>query len=380
MMLLLLLVTVVLLLFCLTVFRRATPPAAIHRRTIKIRDAAVARRALIDHADDFSDRPAALFVVPLVTGRRRRRSDNILSAPYGPLWRALRCNLTVELLHPTRLGSIEPLQRAAVEALVAEVATKARSRAGEVVVVRDSVRAAVFPLVARLCFGDGLGDRQLLALQRLMEDFVVAIGKANKFPGTSRVARILHWVQLRRLAAFRGRQLECFLRLIAARRKRQTRRGSDGGLIRPYVDTLLDLRVPCSVADLPDDTDGEEKEERHSRRTLTDDEMVSLVSEFLGAGTETVVSCVEWTLAHLVIQPEVQDKLRREVIIDGNDDHRRAVTSYLRRDSREPPAAPAGATSHALRPRPCRPAGRRDRHLVAHGRRQGALHGARHRA
>jgi cytochrome P450 len=50
-----------------------------------------------------------------------------------------------------------------------------------------------------------------------------------------------------------------------------------------------------------------------ARRALTDVEMVSLVSEFLGAGTETVVSCVEWTLAHLVTQPEVQNRLSREV-------------------------------------------------------------------
>ncbi|KAF7001931.1 hypothetical protein CFC21_017486 [Triticum aestivum] len=41
--------------------------------------------------------------------------------------------------------------------------------------------------------------------------------------------------------------------------------------------------------------------------------MVSLVSEFLGGGADTIVAIIEWTLAHLVIQPEVQGKLRREV-------------------------------------------------------------------
>ena len=42
-----------------------------------------------------------------------------------------------------------------------------------------------------------------------------------------------------------------------------------------------------------------------------------LVSEFLGSGSGSTVACVEWTLAHLVDRPEVQDKLRRE--IDGTD-------------------------------------------------------------
>jgi cytochrome P450 len=41
--------------------------------------------------------------------------------------------------------------------------------------------------------------------------------------------------------------------------------------------------------------------------------MVKLVFEFLGTNTESVVSCVEWTLAHLVIDPEVQKKLHREI-------------------------------------------------------------------
>uniref|UniRef100_A0A0E0KMD3 Cytochrome P450 n=1 Tax=Oryza punctata TaxID=4537 RepID=A0A0E0KMD3_ORYPU len=310
---LLMLVTLLLcFLFGLAVFRRrrAPAPAARRQRTIKIRDAAVARRALIDHADVFSNRPAALFAVPLVTGLRRRRSDNILSVPYGSLWRALRCNLTVELLHPTRLASIEPLQRDAVESLVADVADRS---AGEVVVVRERIRAAVFPLVVRLCFGDGLGEHQLRELQRLMKDFVLAIGDANRFPGKSWPARLLHWTRLHRLRAFRRRQADYFLRLIAARR--QTRH-TDDGVFRPYVDSLLDLRVPDA-----DNT-------CRSRRALTDDEMVSLVSEFLGAGTETVVSCVEWTLAHLVIEPEAQDKLHREVI-DG-ERHRVMLTPYLR--------------------------------------------------
>jgi cytochrome P450 len=44
------------------------------------------------------------------------------------------------------------------------------------------------------------------------------------------------------------------------------------------------------------------------RRSLRDDELVSLVSEFLGAGSGSVVACLEWTLAHLVDQPDVQDK------------------------------------------------------------------------
>lgn len=46
---------------------------------------------------------------------------------------------------------------------------------------------------------------------------------------------------------------------------------------------------------------------------VRDDEFVNLLSEFLGAGTGTVVASLEWTLAHLVNDQEVQKKLRDEV-------------------------------------------------------------------
>nr|XP_045088593.1 cytochrome P450 77A3-like [Aegilops tauschii subsp. strangulata] len=47
-------------------------------------------------------------------------------------------------------------------------------------------------------------------------------------------------------------------------------------------------------------------------------ELVALVFEFLGAATGSTATCIEWTLAHLIDQPEVQDKLRREIDGEAN--------------------------------------------------------------
>ncbi|KQJ81557.2 hypothetical protein BRADI_5g01397v3 [Brachypodium distachyon] len=73
-----------------TVGRRGRDAPAILRRQriITIGDAAVAHRALVKkkNASGFWNRPSVLFPVAVVTGPRRRRSDNINSAPYGPLW------------------------------------------------------------------------------------------------------------------------------------------------------------------------------------------------------------------------------------------------------------------------------------------------------
>lgn len=327
-MMLLLTLLLATLFFCLAVFRRTTrlgrlAPAAIRQPTVEIHDAALARRALVDYADAFIDRPT---ILPLPPGRRR--SDNLTTVPYGPQWRVLRRNLTGGILHPSRAGLLAPLQRTAVEALVADIAARVGGGDGEVL-VREIVRDALFPVAARFCFGDGIGERDVRDLQRVLREFELDV-VVEGFGG-SMVASLVHWWRLRRFVASSRRQAEVFLPLISRRRRTQHRDDTDGGVFRPYVDSLLDLRVP--VGD--DDVAGEGKEEHHlSHRALTDDEMVGLVSEFLGGGTESVVSCVEWTLAHLVIEPEIQDKLRREVAAAEADRHggERGTTpaAYLR--------------------------------------------------
>ncbi|KAL6885633.1 hypothetical protein ACP4OV_010412 [Aristida adscensionis] len=280
--------------------------------TIKVRDPAIARDMLINQAAAFSNRPSTPFPVALITGRRRRsRSHGITTVPYGPHWRALRCNLTAAVLQPWRLGRLAPLQHEATDALLA--ALRSPGHTGDaVVVIRDSLYTAVFALLTRVCFGGGIDTGHVHAMQRMMQEFRVAIGEARAFAG-SPLARLLHRRRWRRFLAFRDQQAALFLPLIHAR----WRRSSCGG-IRPYVDSLIDLRVP-------DDNAG------GGGRALTDDEMVSLVVEFLGA-TESIVACVEWTLAHLVTQPEVQRKLRQEVTgadDPGDGDERLGRMPYL---------------------------------------------------
>ncbi|XP_037432799.1 cytochrome P450 89A2-like [Triticum dicoccoides] len=231
------------------------------------------------------------------------RNETITTASYGPHWRALRCNLTADVLHPSRLASLAPMQREATRALLADVS--ARAQLGEVA-VRGPVNAAVFGLVARLCFGDGVEGPHVRAMERVMQELVLTVGEISAvFDGTW-LARLVYRRQLRRLVGFIGRQTELYLPLIEARRKHKSRSFRSGDdIFHSYVDSLLGLGIPSDAAD-------------DVRRALRDDELVVLVSEFLGTGTGSVVACVEWALAHLIDQPEVQSKpykLRRE--IDG---------------------------------------------------------------
>ncbi|WVZ83215.1 hypothetical protein U9M48_030385 [Paspalum notatum var. saurae] len=263
-------------------------------KNVVINDPAVVRRMLIDHADAFSNRPKAAF--PENFGG----THSINSVPYGPTWRALRGNLIAGIFHATRLGVLAPLQREAVEGLVAGLSSSITGRrcSAEAVVVRDHLHAAVFTLVARMCLGDecpsGLNEREALALET--------------------VATLL-------------RHLQPAVQAHPPHHHRQgqaTTLWHGAGGIRCYVDSLLDLHVPNNNDDVATMT------ATGSKRPLTDREMVRLVFEFLGANTVSVVSCVEWTLAHLVIHPEVQDKLHHE-ITSGSHDHDLISGDRLRR-------------------------------------------------
>ncbi|VAI69070.1 unnamed protein product [Triticum turgidum subsp. durum] len=272
---------------------RARAPAAVVIQ--RIADPAVAHRALVENADDFSDRPVAPFLV-FLEKKHGQYGDGLASAPYGPLWRAFRCNITSETLHPSRLGHVTPLQREAIDGLVANLGKELPV----VAVVRDHLYPSIFSLLARLCFGDDVDEGHVRVMGCLIREFQqVAVGEARASPGTM-LAKLAEWRRLRRLLAIHGRLGELYLPLVDARR--ESRPTCDGGGRRPYVDSLIDLRVP----------DGG-KGDGAGRRAVRDDEFVNLLSEFLGAGTGTVMASIEWTLAHLVNDQEIQKKLRDEV-------------------------------------------------------------------
>ncbi|OEL30933.1 Cytochrome P450 89A9 [Dichanthelium oligosanthes] len=303
----------------LAVYRRRRSRHALHTAqtmpTILVADADAARRLIIGHADSFSNHPAVLLPVDIDAGHPRTQSITI--APYGPLWRALRGNLTANIVHPSRLSHLATIQRRAVEALVADLSAAGRGAAGEEeVVVRDGVYAAVFTTVVRLCFGDddGVGGYDARAIQSALREFFHS-GVDATLLGRSRLARLVHWRQWRYLVGTRHRLAELFGPVIAARRRSRRSNGEDTGGISSYLDSLLDLRIPNN-----DDADL-----AGTRRELRDDEVVRLVWEFLGSSTEAVVACVEWTLARLVTEPEVQKKLHHELVTAS--DHRKGRVS-----------------------------------------------------
>ncbi|KAL6650773.1 hypothetical protein ACP70R_009698 [Stipagrostis hirtigluma subsp. patula] len=256
--------------------------------SVHVTDRAVAHRALVQHGAAFLDRPTGAVPSTILT---RNRHYNILSAPYGPYWRAVRRNAAAGVLHPSRCRLLAGTRARALGGLVR--ALRAGAPAGE------SLHFAVYSALAEMCFGEDvvsrLGEARLRAMQRFQREILLALPSFGVFVRYPRIGKLLYPSRWRRLLALRRQQEESFLPLVAEIRNRKASHGNDSAFTT-YVESLLDLRIH---------EDGD--------RAVTDGELVSLISEFLGAGTESTAAALEWTMANLVKHPDLQRKLRLEV-------------------------------------------------------------------
>ncbi|GJN21339.1 hypothetical protein PR202_gb08807 [Eleusine coracana subsp. coracana] len=298
--------------------------------TTLVLDGAVAVDSLVRRADVFSDRPAGGPSTILSDGRH----PNITSVPYGPRWVALRRNITSEAFHPVRgLARAAPQRARGAAALVADIASSSSGNNGDgVVPVRDCLYKAVFALNVATCFGDGAVDAGHVDAMRLaQQEFLGMVPGFRVFATFKKVARLLYRDRWKQAVHCRRRQEELYIPLIRACQERRRSAGAGAGAggtrtTTSYVDTLLDLEIPV---------EGDPRR----RWKLSEGDMVSLVSEYLGAATGAVVAALEWTLANLVTQPDVQSRLRREV--DGEEASCGYVRAVVLEALRRHPPVPA---------------------------------------
>ncbi|XP_045089370.1 cytochrome P450 89A2-like [Aegilops tauschii subsp. strangulata] len=267
----------------------------------------VAHRALVQRGHAFASRPPAIAPFVVLTSAQR----TVSSAPYGPLWRSLRRNLTSGVLHPARVaGLFAPARRWALAILASDLEDESSRSEGGVVTAVECLQFAMFSLLTYMCFGSKLPAgrvRQIEAVQRELFSSYIGFQVFAFCPAlTTRLFR-RRW---RKVLSIRSKQEELFLPLITARRERSvlTANGDDGSLAHCYVDTLLAHRLP-------------KEEEDGGERALTDAEMVSLCTEFLTASVDTTVTALQWIMANLVRQPEIQARLQDEIDAAITDDH-----------------------------------------------------------
>ncbi|KAF7087100.1 hypothetical protein CFC21_090325 [Triticum aestivum] len=288
-----------------------------------VADRAVAHRVLVQLGSAFANRPPANLATRIFSSDQH----NITSAAYGPLWRALRQNLTGRALHPSSIPRYAAARGRAASGIVDGIARQMRSGKG-VVVIEGLLHDAVFHVIACMCFGQGLDDASIAALTSLQRQFLKEVVGFQVFGSSPKVSRLLFWRRYQRMLSMRRRQEEVFIPLIRACRARRNASGKSFEM-DCYVDSLISLRIP---------------EQDGSSRHLTDGEIVALCTELLSGPVDSTVNMLQWAMANLVTRPDIQAKLRAEInsVADGQvreEEHlpylRAVVLESLRR---HPPA------------------------------------------
>ncbi|EAZ16670.1 hypothetical protein OsJ_32145 [Oryza sativa Japonica Group] len=286
------------------------------RLSIFVADRRVAHAALVGRGAALADRP------PDVTHSLLGESRNTITrSGYGPVWRSSAA--TSSSRRRTRRASASSRPRAPGFAACSSTSSAdAGAHPASPPRVLEVFRYAMFSLLVLMCFGERLDEAAVRAIGAAQHDFLLYLGrKTSVFMFYPAITKHLFRGRVHLGLAVRRRQKELFMPLIDARRerKKQIQQSGDSAASEKkkddnttfnhsYVDTLLTIRLQ--------DVDGD------GDRALTDDEMVSLCSEFLSAGTDTTATALQWIMAELVKNPSIQSKLYEEIkaTMSGDND------------------------------------------------------------
>ncbi|KAG7658464.1 Cytochrome P450 [Arabidopsis suecica] len=265
------------------------------RPAIFVADGSLAHQALVLNGAVFADRPPAAPISKILSNNQH----TITSCLYGVTWRLLRRNIT-EILHPSRMKSYSHVRHWVLEILFDRLR---KSGGEEPIVVFDHLHYAMFAVLVLMCFGDKLDEKQIKQVEYVQRQMLLGFARysiLNLCPKFTKLILRKRWEEFFQM---RREQQDVLLRLIYARRKiveERKKRSSEEEeenkeYVQSYVDTLLDVELP------------------DEKRKLNEDEIVSLCSEFLIAGSDTTATVLQWIMANLVKNQEIQERLYEEI-------------------------------------------------------------------
>ncbi|EEF43444.1 cytochrome P450 78A9 [Ricinus communis] len=227
----------------------------------------------------FADRPVKESAYGLMFNRA------IGFAPYGVYWRTLRRIAATHLFCPKQISSTEAQRSDIGSQMVSRIAC----HKGELR-VRDILKRASLNNMMCSVFGRryelSSSNNETEELRGLVEEGYELLGKLNW-------SDHLPWIANLDLQKIRFRccnlvpKVNHFVNRIIQEHRTQLK-----GQRNDFVDVLLSLQGPDK---------------------LSDQDMVAVLWEMIFRGTDTVAVLIEWILARMVLHPDIQSKVHREL-------------------------------------------------------------------
>ncbi|KAJ6727376.1 FLAVONOID 3'-MONOOXYGENASE-RELATED [Salix purpurea] len=226
------------------------------RTWIIISDAKLAHEALIERGACFASRPKENPTRTIFSCNK----FSVNAAVYGSVWRSLRRNMVQNMLSSSR----------------------------------DQGVSRLFCILLSMCFGIEMDDETIVKMDQVMKSVLMLLNP--RIDDLLPILSPFFSKQRKRVQEVRKEQVNFMVSLIEKRRNAVRNPGSDKSAMSfSYLDTLFDLKV-----------DGR-------KSAPSNEELVTLCSEFLNGGTDTTATAAEWGIAQLIANPQVQTKLYNEI-------------------------------------------------------------------
>ncbi|KAL9422356.1 hypothetical protein AB3S75_034597 [Citrus x aurantiifolia] len=271
------------------------------RTMIILSDAKLVHEALIEKGSLFATRPRENPTRTIFSCNK----FTVNAALYGPVWRSLRRNMVQNMLSSSRIREFREVRNKAMDKLINRLKAEAEATNGIVWVLKNA-RFAVFCILLAMCFGIDMDEKTIEKMDQVMKSVLIVLDP--RIDDYLPILSPFFSKQRKRAREVRKEQVDFMVPFIELRRKMLQNPGSDKTAMSfSYLDTLFDLKIEGR-------TSGPSNEE-----------LVTLCSEFLNGGTDTTATAVEWGIAQLIANPGVQEKVYDEIKRTVGDDPDRKV-------------------------------------------------------
>ncbi|KAH7300433.1 hypothetical protein KP509_24G062400 [Ceratopteris richardii] len=256
---------------------------------IYVTSAALAHEALIEKGALFAARPR-LPTNTIFNNNFR----TISSATYGHHWRIMRRNLVQEMMSISKIRSFKTIRQKVADDLLAHIASESRQNGG-FVSLYPNLRMAMFQLLLVICFGFEFSQDAAQQVSSFIDEMLkMALGSLlSFFP----LLRVFSRNRRKQVLALRAREVQMHVSHI----EKHKELAKLGELVAgSYLETLLHMDAGTN---------------------LSTEDLVSLCTEFLVGGIDTTVTTLEWAMACLIADPQIQDKLYAEIHDRVGDRH-----------------------------------------------------------
>ena len=197
------------------------------------------------------------------------------------------------MLSATKLKEFGSLRDVSMDKLIDRLRMEAEINGGAVWVLRNA-RFAVFCILLSMCFGVEMDEETIEKMDDMMKTVLITLDP--RIDDYLPLLSPFFSKQKKAAMEVRKKQVETLVPFIDRRRTALENPGSDPSAAAfSYLDTLFGLKI-------------------EGRKTSpTNPELVTLCSEFLNGGTDTTGTAVEWAIARMIDNPEIQTKLYSEI-------------------------------------------------------------------